>query len=192
MVDEMKRRALQETLLSRKIETGSPEASHLERMLTLLQEPRCFHRNCFPGHFTGSALVVSSNGSKALLTHHRILNKWLPFGGHCDGEEDVLQTACREALEESGIPGLIVASKSPFDLDIHMIPANPGKNEPEHLHYDLRYVLIAPEDAQPKTSEESHELRWFTPQEVLNLEIDDGMRRLVEKWMRLLERRMSH
>lgn len=191
MVDMMKRVALREALLAREIKGDSSEADYRTRMLDLLKtEPRCFYRDCFPAHFTGSALVVSSDGSKTLLTHHRILNKWLQFGGHCDGEEDVLKAACREALEESGIKGLIVASQSPFDLDIHTIPRNQQKNEPTHQHYDLRYVLIAPEGSKPKVSDESHELRWFTPQEVLKLRIDDGMRRLVGKWVNLLQRRM--
>ena len=48
----------------------------------------------------------------------------------------------REALEESGIEGLIVASARPFDLDIHAIPALGA--EPAHFHYDVRYVFIAP------------------------------------------------
>lgn len=164
------------------------EVVHRERMLALLDStPDCFERTSFPGHFTGSALVVSADGTRALLHHHRKLDRWLQFGGHCDGDENILRVAQREALEESGIAGLILASPRPFDLDVHTIPSRP--TEPEHEHYDVRYVLIAPEDAVFITSEESHELRWFTPQEMEAMPLDVGLRRLTRKWLRLLERR---
>ena len=158
------------------------------RMLALLDStPDCFVRSSFPGHFTGSALVVSAEGDRALLHHHRKLDKWLQFGGHCDGDEDVLRVAKREALEESGIEGLIVASERPFDLDIHPIPAKGG--EPEHFHYDIRYVFIAPENASFVTSEESNELRWFTAEELEPLQLDEGLRRMIAKWQAIRARR---
>lgn len=184
----MSRESFKETLLAREI-SEELEQTHRKRMVSLLENPRCFFRDCFPGHFTGSALVVSADGGKTLLTHHRILNRWLQFGGHCDGVEDTLATACREAREESGLSGLIVTSQAPFDLDIHAIPENPKKLEPAHEHYDVRYMLLAPEGATPVVSDESIELRWFTPEEVLELPIDDGFRRLVGKWQKLLKRR---
>jgi 8-oxo-dGTP pyrophosphatase MutT (NUDIX family) len=168
------------------------ELVHRERMLALLEVPECFTRSCFPGHFTGSALVVSADGSRALLHHHKNLDRWLQFGGHCDGDEDVLRVAMREAIEESGIEGLIVTSRRPFDLDIHPIPANLRRGEPAHEHFDVRFVFIAPEDAVPKLSDESHELRWFSPAEMLALPLDSGLRRLVAKWEALVARRRAH
>ena len=188
----MDRSTFRETLIQLALDDSPLEADARMQMLALLAEaPRCFYRDCLPGHFTGSAFVVSHDGSRALLNHHRFLDKWLQFGGHCDGDEDVLRVACREAEEESGISGLVVASQKPFDLDIHPIPENPKKGEPPHFHYDVRYVLIAPEGAQFQISEESKDLRWFAPEEALALDVDDSMRRLISKWMKLLERR-SH
>ena len=159
------------------------------RMLELLDgTPECFERTSFsPGHFTGSALVVNADGSRVLLHHHRKLDKWLQFGGHCDGDEDVLRVACREALEESGIEGLIVASQRPFDLDIHEIPAR--RDDPAHDHYDVRYMLIAPESATPVMSEESRDLRWFTPEECAALELDESLRRMIAKWQAIVAKR---
>lgn len=176
------------------LDLASPaELFHRERMLALLDgAPECFHRSCFPAHFTGSALVVSADGSRALLHHHRFLDKWMQFGGHCDGDEDVFRVALREATEESGIDGLITTSRRPFDLDIHAIPENPKRGEPLHEHFDVRFVLIAPEGAEPKLSDESHELRWFSPEEMLELNLDAGLQRLVGKWQALLVRRRQH
>ena len=158
------------------------------KMIELLDSRAdCFLRTCFPAHFTGSALVVNADGSRALLHHHGKLNRWLQFGGHCDGDEDVLSVACREAEEESGIAGLIVASARPFDLDIHEIPAHGG--EPVHWHYDVRYMLIAPADAVHVSSTESLQLRWFTMDEMEQLPLDGGLQRMLRKWRRLHARR---
>lgn len=169
---------------------GTPEeAVHRERMLALLKEDGCFVRSHFPGHFTASALVVSHDGSRCLLHHHRFLDSWLQFGGHCDGDENLLRVALREAVEESGIEGLITTSQRPFDLDIHPIPENPKRGEPPHEHFDVRYVLIAPEGSRFEVSEESNALGWFTPSEARALGIDASLERLIAKWERLLERR---
>ena len=188
----MSRLDLRQQLTTLDLAESPEEAAYRVRMLTLLEVPECFTLGCFPGHFTGSALVVSADGSRALLHHHRFLDCWLQFGGHCDGDEDLLRVAQREAEEESGIDGLIVTSRRPFDLDIHAIPENPRRGEPAHEHFDVRFILIAPEGAVPKLSEESHELRWFLPEEMLALPIDRGLRRLVGKWQDLLVRRGSH
>ena len=159
-----------------------------DRMLALLDgAPACFERTSFPAHFTGSALVVNADGSRVLLHHHRKLDRWLQFGGHCDGEEDILSVVRREALEESGIPGLILASERPFDLDIHEIPAHGG--DPVHFHYDIRFMLIAPESAAPVLSAESHDLRWFTPDELAALTLDESLRRMIRKWQSIAARR---
>jgi 8-oxo-dGTP pyrophosphatase MutT (NUDIX family) len=98
--------------------------------------------------------------------------------------------ARREAFEESGIEGLILASPRPFDLDIHIIPARAA--EPEHEHFDVRWMLIAPENAQFRASDESLELRWFTPDEMEALALTPGNHRLLAKWRGILARRSHH
>jgi 8-oxo-dGTP pyrophosphatase MutT (NUDIX family) len=184
----MTRNELREILSALDLFKRQDEEPHRQRMIELLDSRAdCFRRDAFPAHFTGSALVVSADGALCLLHHHRKLDRWLQFGGHCDGEQDVLSVAQREAFEESGIGGLIVASRRPFDLDIHDIPAI--GDEPPHFHYDIRYVLIAPEHAAFRTSAESNEMRWFSTDEVKRLELDGGLRRMVEKWKSLLARR---
>ncbi len=187
----MNRLQFRETLHALDLQERPGEVDFRQRMLELLDtEPECFTRSCFPAHFTGSALVVSADGGRALLHHHRKLDRWLQFGGHCDGEADCAAVARREALEESGIEGLILASARPFDLDIHGIPAH-GR-EPAHEHFDVRYMLIAPEQAAFTVSAESKAMRWFTPEEALTLDLDAGLVRLLLKWRRLLERRGVH
>jgi 8-oxo-dGTP pyrophosphatase MutT (NUDIX family) len=187
----MKRAEFRQVLSSLDLSHRNEEQACRRKMIELLDTcPNCFSRDAYPAHFTGSALVVSFDGARALLHHHRKLDRWLQMGGHCDGEEDVLLVAQREASEESGISGLVVASARPFDLDIHEIPAFEG--EPPHKHYDVRYVLIAPEAAEIRISFESNELRWFTGEELKGCSLDPGLRRLIEKWQALLARRQAH
>jgi len=179
----MNRTEFRAQLLALDLSTRPDENDARGKMLALLDSSAdCFARSTFPAHFTGSALLLNADGTRVLLHHHRKLDRWLQFGGHCDGDEDVLRVARREALEESGIENLIVASARPFDLDLHEIPAH--GNEPAHWHYDVRYMLIAPEDATCRASAESHELRWFTADEMEQLPLDAGLQRLVAKWRR--------
>ncbi len=58
-----------------------------------------FEREHAVGHFTGSAWVVSADGARTLLTHHRKLGLWLQPGGHADGDADLANVALREAEE---------------------------------------------------------------------------------------------
>lgn len=187
----MDRQQFRETLVALDLSERSEEQPHRQKMLELLDGvDGCFTRDAFPGHFTGSALVVNADGSRVLLHHHRKLDRWLQFGGHCDGDSNLPRVAAREALEESGIEGLILASARPFDLDIHEIPAR--GNEPVHFHYDVRYMFIAPEGAKERRSEESHALGWFSAEEALQLPVDAGLCRMINKWQALVARRRAH
>lgn len=148
------------------------------------QTERCFENQNLPGHITGSALVVSSDFQRVLLTLHKKLGFWLQLGGHSDGEPDTAGVALREAQEESGLErftfGGPCADRVPFDLDIHPIPAR-GEMA-AHYHYDVRYILIAnsPEN-NINASEESDDLRWFTVAEAKEICKDRSMQRQFEK-----------
>lgn len=143
-------------------------------------EPQCFERSLSKGHITGSAWVVNADGTEVLLTHHRKLDCWLQLGGHADGDSDVLAVAIKEAEEESGLTGFTHIGPGIFDIDIHPIPAR--KNEPEHLHYDVRYMLRVEGSTEYTISDESHDLRWVRPEEVESLTTESSMMRMVEKW----------
>ena len=133
-------------------------------------------RSCMPGHLTASALLWDDRAERVLLTLHAKLNRWLQFGGHCDGDANLYGCAWRELVEESGITPVWM-SPEPIDLDLHTIPARPG--EPEHLHLDVRYLARAPKGAQFVCSEESHSLAWFTPDQARALELDASLERLL-------------
>jgi 8-oxo-dGTP pyrophosphatase MutT (NUDIX family) len=142
-------------------------------------EGDCFERSLAVGHVTGSAWIVNADGSQVLLTHHRKLDRWLQLGGHADGDPDVFAVALKEAREESGLSDFEAMSEGIFDLDIHPIPAR--KSDPEHLHYDVRYLLRATGATDYVVSDESHDLRWVPLDEVTTLTTEDSMTRMVRK-----------
>mgnify|MGYP002148081947 CR=1 FL=1 len=57
-------------------------------------------RNPF-GHFTASAWIITDDNKRALITHHKKLGLKLQLGGHCDGDNNILRVAIKEAIEES-------------------------------------------------------------------------------------------
>ena len=148
----------------------------------------CLERSCVPGHITGSSWILSPDESRALLTHHRKLDKWLQLGGHVDGDGDLPRSALREAREESGIEDFdfVGAPEAlvPLDLDVHEIPARKG--EPAHLHYDVRFLLHA-RTSEIHISDESNDLRWCTPEEILRLSDEESLLRMLRKAATLLE-----
>ncbi|MSO13547.1 NUDIX hydrolase [Rickettsiales endosymbiont of Trichoplax sp. H2] len=117
-----------------------------------------FSRSNKLGHFTASAFIMNKNMSKFLLMHHKKLNRWFQLGGHCDGDNDVIRVALKEAREESGINNFHLHFENIFDLDIHIIPKI--KDEPSHYHFDCRFLLIAERESMKK-NKESNELKWF-------------------------------
>ena len=152
------------------------QAAERERILAFIDEhPNALERSCLRGHLTASALIIDASGERALLTHHRKLDRWLQMGGHVDGDGNLVGAAWREATEESGIEGLSIDPR-PVDLDIHTIPAR--GDEPEHWHLDVRFQVYAPEGAREEISEESIALGWFTPAEFDALDSDESVARL--------------
>jgi 8-oxo-dGTP pyrophosphatase MutT (NUDIX family) len=139
------------------------------------------HRETRAGHFTGSAWLVSADGERALLMLHRKLGRWLQLGGHADGEADLANVALREAEEESGLRDLDVLPGI-FDMDRHVIPAR--RDEPEHWHYDVRYVVVARGDETFVRNEESLDLAWRPVADIAaDPESDESLRRMANKWL---------
>lgn len=145
-----------------------------------------FVRERLDGHFTASAWLVSADGSRTLLTHHRKLDRWLQPGGHADGDRDLAASALREACEETGLTGLTV-EPAIFDLDRHWIPAR--DDVPGHWHHDVRYVVRAGANENFVVSEESHALAWRRVEDVAaDSAADLSLRRMARKWLSRMER----
>ncbi len=145
----------------------------------IIENTRCFDRSLQIGHITGAAWILSLERTHVLLTHHRKLNKWLQLGGHADGDPDVLRVAIREAQEESGISEFVPLSEDIFDIDVHEIP--PHKNDPRHLHYDIRFLLAADMQIPLKITNESHDIQWIPINRVAEYTNESSILRMVRK-----------
>jgi 8-oxo-dGTP pyrophosphatase MutT (NUDIX family) len=161
-----------------------PAEHDLPRFVAWLRtQARPFHRETQAGHFTGSAWLVSADGERVLLMHHRKLQRWLQLGGHADGDSDLAAVALREAEEESGLHDLVVLPEI-FDMDLHVIPAR--GDEPEHCHYDVRYVVRATGSEVFSVNEESLDLAWRPVGEMAaDPAADPSLRRMAGKWLAL-------
>ena len=162
------------------------EALHRLELLDLLRtSPAPYSRHHFvPGHVTASCFVLDPAG-RLLLHHHRRLNRWLQMGGHLEAGEEPLDAALREVAEESGLHDLRLLSSGIADLDVHVIPA--GKGEPEHRHFDVRYIAqTASPHAIVIDAQESKELMWFDLDRAAVVMSGEESARVIGKIRRLL------
>jgi len=160
-----------------------PDEAACTALFAVLEADPCnpYVRERLQGHFTASSWLVSSDGARTLLTHHRKLGLWLQPGGHADGDRDLARVALREAQEETGLRGL-VPEPGIFDLDRHWIPEHKGVRA--HWHYDVRYVVRAGSDERFVVSAESHALAWRRVAEVeADPAMDASLRRMARKWL---------
>jgi 8-oxo-dGTP pyrophosphatase MutT (NUDIX family) len=124
----------------------------------LAARPDAMDRSCVPGHLTSSTMVVDPARRQALLTLHPRVGLWLQVGGHCERTDaTVLDTARREAFEESGLESLDF-DPTPICLDVHAITCSLGV--PTH-HFDIRYLAVADSTTALVRSDESLDLAWF-------------------------------
>jgi 8-oxo-dGTP pyrophosphatase MutT (NUDIX family) len=147
----------------------SSYAAHLER------HPEALWRSCLPAHLTAGALVLSHDRRQVLLNLHRKAGRWFHFGGHLEADDATLAgAALREAVEESGLSGLLVEAE-PLHLSRHPVEFCDPRGTVHHL--DVRFLARASEEDEPVVSEESLDVRWWP---VTDLPTDEpDMRALV-------------
>jgi 8-oxo-dGTP pyrophosphatase MutT (NUDIX family) len=140
-----------------------------------------WRRSTRSGHLTASAWITDVANERALLIHHKKLNKWLQPGGHIDDDDmSFVHAALREAKEETGLANLQLAEArgdAIFDVDVHHIPAR--ADEPAHLHYDIRFRFVTTDEGLTLNRNESHAIQWFKRSEIENdTFIDPSVRRM--------------
>ncbi|HVR39393.1 MAG TPA: NUDIX domain-containing protein [Thermoanaerobaculia bacterium] len=171
------------------------EARDLESLVNLLTTADdVFSRAHFaPGHVTASCYIVDPASERLLLHHHRRLDRWLQMGGHVEAGELPHEAALREGSEESGLGDLElipIGQRIPaiLDVDVHRIPA--GRGEPDHDHFDVRYIArTAAPEAITIDRAESNELAWLPLDRAEALMNAPESTRVVRKIDRLLRER---
>ena len=162
-------------------EPGSERETESRRrfLLELDRLPEPFDRQAGPVHVTGSGFVLGRRGT--VLHVHRRLGKWMQPGGHVDAGEAPWGSALRETAEETGLevrhpeggPVLV-------QLDVH--PA-----ADDHLHLDLRYLLVCGTDADPSPpAGESQQVRWWSLEDAIGVASDEGLAEGLRRLMRLV------
>ncbi|MGH3451230.1 MAG: NUDIX hydrolase [Haloechinothrix sp.] len=126
------------------------EREQLTRLLAALDDGSTItSRTDFRGHVTCGAVLIDPDG-RVLHIRHNALDRWLLPGGHVEPEDACLRDAAlREAFEETGIAAqamrhVLDFETIPFDIDVHAIPTNAEKCEPDHWHFDIRHAFHVP------------------------------------------------
>lgn len=127
--------------------------------------------------FTVSTLVVWRD---CLLLHrHKKLGRYLPCGGHIEANELPDEAACRETLEESGVPIVLVGERA-LELDEPRQLVRPRGVQletiyPGHQHIDLIYLARPVAGYDGFLLESDPSLGWFDAEALARLELDAEM-----------------
>lgn len=115
-------------------------------------------------HLTSSGFILNETMDKALMVHHNIYHTWAWTGGHADGCPDLLETALKEAREETGVQEIEPLSSQIMSLDILPVWRHYKNEKPvgTHLHFNASFILMAPEEAPLQTKpDENSAVAWL-------------------------------
>jgi ADP-ribose pyrophosphatase YjhB (NUDIX family) len=172
-------------LLNQYSPTDEKELNDLRRIKRFIQnEKNWWVENNPKGHITGSTWVIDIKKKHCLLLFHAKHKCWLQLGGHIEiSDNTISETALREAQEESGIFTFECIRHKIFDVDIH--PVSSFRSQQRHLHYDIRFLLIAPTHTMKNISKQQSGLKWFGLEELRHITKDHSILRMAQKIMTL-------
>jgi 8-oxo-dGTP pyrophosphatase MutT (NUDIX family) len=152
-------------------------------------------------HDTSTVFIFHKDNEviKLLLVHHKKFDKWMMPGGHVESDENQYECAIREAKEETGLDINIVNFHGdnlgntfedtvviPLPYVIQEVNVPEYKGKPEHRHIDFLYVATTDTNAIQIAERESHDIRWFTEEELIDLNMFESARHLASKLFRVI------
>lgn len=129
-------------------------------------------------HMTASSWIINKDKTKVLMIYHNIYDSWSWTGGHCDGDEDLIHVALKEAKEETNIKNVKLVNDNIFSIEILKVNEHikNGKIVKKHLHANVTYLLEALESDEISAKfDEAKDTKW--------IKIEDIKREVKEKWM---------
>ncbi len=151
--------------------------------------PSNISRSLFtPGHFTASGFVFDTTFEHMVLIEHPFLKMWLQPGGHIEeGDQSIEAAIRREIFEETGLGQLSMLrdqNQRPLvHFDIHEIPENPKKNEPAHLHFDIRCAFTTQATELPANREISA-AAFIRIDQLSHINTDESVRKSVAYYLK--------
>lgn len=176
------------TKLIENYQKENPEED-LSKLLDFLKvDSNNYSRTNLFGHVTCSSWILNDDEEEVFLIHHAKYDKWLQPGGHMEEAEDIYDSALREGLEETGLTDLKLKSKQIFDIDIHKIPDNKKKGEPEHYHFDIRLLMDSKNMKANVCEKEVKGYSWVKLDVLKLITNDESLSRMVNKTKDFIKR----
>lgn len=144
-------------------------------------DPKNAPKTTMRAHLGANAIIT--RGNRILLERRRDSNTWGLVGGGVKKYEEPIDAMVRETWEELGVR----VSKDRFrKLAVY---GEPGRIAAYQDGSVWRMVIVVfalelPADATLRISKESRELRWFTREELKNIEIVITHSDIVDDWFK--------
>ena len=138
-----------------------------------------FYRENLIAHMTASCWLVNKNCDKVVMAYHNLYDSYSWLGGHCDGDENPLNVAIKEAKEESGLTNIKALTNDIFSLEVLAVDHHIKNNSfvPSHLHLNLTYLLQAIDSHPLKIKEDENcEIGWFSLDEAINISKEEAFK----------------
>ena len=116
--------------------------------------------------------IVQDEQGRVLMIHKTDNDKWaLPGGGHEPGES-IADTVVREVKEETGYDVQVETITGTYTNPRHVMSYDDGEVR-QQFSIAFRARLIG---GEKRTSSESSEVEWLTPEEIDQLDLHPSMR----------------